>query len=185
MDEELVARAQRGDREAFATLTAGRTKRLYAAARLILRDDEAAADAVQDTLVSAWTDLKGLRDPHLFDAWLQRVLVRVCHRTASRARGRVVRELLAVGQSLPISPDVQVELAARDELERGLRHLTHDQRTVLVVRYYLDLPLAQCAQVLGLPLGTVQSRINRALDALRAALEAEGRPLVLAREAVK
>ena len=56
MDEELVARAQRGDREAFATLTAGRTKRLYAAARLILRDDEAAADAVQDTLVSAWTD---------------------------------------------------------------------------------------------------------------------------------
>lgn len=180
-----MAQAQRGDREAFAALTAGPTKRLYAAARLILRDDEAAADAVQDTLVRAWVDLKGLRDATLFDAWLHRVLVRVCHRAASRSRGRVVRELLAVGQSTPVTHDVQVELAARDELERGLRHLTHDQRTVLVVRYYLDLPLAQCAQVLDLPLGTVQSRINRALDALRAVLDADGRPIALATEAVK
>ena len=152
---------------------------------LILRDDEAAADAVQDTLVRAWVDLKGLRDATLFDAWLHRVLVRVCHRAASRSRGRVVRELLAVGQSTPVTHDVQVELAARDELERGLRHLTHDQRTVLVVRYYLDLPLAQCAQVLDLPLGTVQSRINRALGALRAVLDADGRPIALATEAVK
>ncbi len=184
MHEELVARAQRGDREAFATLTAGRTNRLYAAARLILRDDEDAADAVQDALVRAWVDLRGLRDPGLFDAWLHRVLIRVCHRAASRSRGRILREVRAVGQSPATTSDVQVELAARDELERGLRRLSHDHRTVLVVRYYLDLPLAECAQVLGLPLGTAQSRINRALQALRAALEAEGRPVVLAGEVV-
>ncbi len=182
MHEELVARAQRGDREAFASLTQGRTNRLYAAARLILRDDDAAADAVQDTLVRAWVDLRGLRDPGLFDAWLHRVLIRVCHRAASRSRGRTVREVLAVGQSPATVPDIQVELARRDELERGLRRLSPDQRTVLVVRYYLDFPLAECAQVLGLPLGTAQSRINRALQALRAALEAEGRPLALAGE---
>lgn len=185
MNEELVTRAQRGDREAFATLTEGPSKRLYAAARLILRDDEAAADAVQDALVLAWVDLRGLREPRLFDAWLQRVLVRVCHRAASRSRGRVDRELLAVGQTPDTTADAQVELAARDELERGLRRLSHDQRTVLVVRYYFDLPLAQCAQVLGVPLGTVQSRINRALQAMRAALEADGRPLVLTGEAVR
>ncbi|MEO7119345.1 MAG: sigma-70 family RNA polymerase sigma factor [Candidatus Limnocylindrales bacterium] len=184
MHEELVARAQRGDREAFATLTAGRTNRLYAAARLILRDDEAAADAVQDALVRAWVDLRGLRDPGLFDAWLHRVLIRGCHRAASRSRGRTSREVLAVGQSSSAVPDLQVELAMRDELERGLRRLSHDQRTVLVVRYYLDLPLTECAQVLGLPLGTVQSRISRALQALRAALQAEGRPLALAGEVV-
>ncbi len=184
MHEELVARAQRGDREAFATLTESRTNRLYAAARLILRDDEAAADAVQDTLVRAWVDVRGLRDPNLFDAWLHRVLIRVCHRAASRSRGRMVREVLAVGQSPSTTSDAQLELAARDELERGLRRLSHDHRTVLVVRYYLDLPLAECAQVLGLPLGTAQSRINRAVRALRAALEAEGRPVVPAREVV-
>lgn len=184
MHEELVARAQRGDREAFASLTAGRTNRLYAAARLILRDDEAAADAVQDTLVRAWVDLRGLRDLSLFDAWLHRVLIRVCHRTVSRSRARIVREVRAVGQWQVTTSDVEVELAARDELERGLRHLSHDHRTVLVVRYYLDLPLGECAQVLGLPLGTVQSRINRALQAMRSALEAEGRHVVLAGEVV-
>jgi RNA polymerase sigma factor (sigma-70 family) len=184
MHEELVGRAQRGDREAFGLLTAGRTNRLFAAARLILRDDDVAADAVQDALVRAWVDLRGLRDPSLFDAWLHRILIRVCHRTASRTRGRTVREVLAVGQSPETTSDVQLELAARDELERGLRHLSQDHRTVLVVRYYLDLPLADCARVLGLPLGTAQSRINRALRALRAALEAEGRPVVVVGEVV-
>ena len=184
MDEELVARAQRGDRDAFATLTEARTSRLYGAARLILRDDDAAADAVQDALVRAWVDLRGLRDPGLFDAWLHRVLIRVCHRQASRSRGRTVREVIAIGQSPEATSDVQSEIATRDELERGLRRLSHDQRKVLVVRYFLDLPLAECAQVLGIPLGTVQSRINRALQALRAALEAEGRPVSLAAEVV-
>lgn len=145
-----MIRAQRGDREAFATLTHGRTNRLYAAARLILRNDDAAADAVQDALVRAWVDLRGLRDPSLFDPWLHRVLIRVCHRAASRSRERIVREVRAVGQSPATTPDVEIELAARDELERGLRRLSHDHRTVLVVRYYLDLPLAECAQVLGL-----------------------------------
>ena len=185
MHEELVGRAQRGDREAFATLTAGRTNRLYAAARLILRDDEAASDAVQDALVRAWVDLRGLRDPGNFDAWLHRVLVRVCHRSASRSRGRVVREVLTISQSPAMVDDAQAEFAVRDELERGLRRLSVEHRTALVVRYYLDLPLAECAQVLGVPLGTVQSRVNRALQAMRAALAADGRALVLAGEVVR
>ena len=185
MHDELVARAQRGDRDAFVTLTEGRTRRLYVAARLILRDDDAAADAVQDALVRAWVDLRGLRDPRLFDAWLQRVLIRVCYRSAARARGRVVREVLAIAQSPATAADSQVETAARDELERGLQRLSQDQRTALVVRYYLDLPLAECAQVLGVPLGTVQSRINRALQAMRAALDADGRPLTPAGEVVR
>ena len=71
--------------------------------------------------------------------------------------------------------DIQHAFALRDQLEEGLRLLTTDQRTVLVLAYYLDLPLAEAAQTLGIPLGTMKSRLNRALGALRATLEADAR----------
>jgi DNA-directed RNA polymerase specialized sigma24 family protein len=76
MQHDLVVRAHAGDLDSFAALTAGRTDRLFAVARLILRDDEQAADAVQDSLLQAWLNLRGLRDPDRFDAWLHRLLVR-------------------------------------------------------------------------------------------------------------
>jgi RNA polymerase sigma-70 factor (ECF subfamily) len=80
VDLELIARAQAGDVDAFSALTAPRMHRLYAVARLVVRDDDAAADAVQDALVSAWRDLPSLRDSSRFDAWLRRLLVRSCRR---------------------------------------------------------------------------------------------------------
>src|SRR3712207_564768 len=85
---DLVERAQQGDLDAFSTLTVGRTARLYQAARLILRDATLAEDVVQDSLVQAWQDLRGLRDPDKFDAWLHRLLIRACYRAADRARRR-------------------------------------------------------------------------------------------------
>jgi RNA polymerase sigma-70 factor (ECF subfamily) len=185
VEEGLVAKAQRGDLEAYSRLTESRTVRLLAAARLILRDEESAADAVQDTLVQAWVNLRGLRDPDRFDAWLHRMLVRFCIRTASRSRMRHVREIRAVAESHTDTPDAQRALAARDELERGLQQLPPDQRAALVVRYYLDLPLSECAEVLGVPMGTVQSRVSRALQAMRAAIEADGRPAPLVEEVVR
>ena len=75
MERDLVVRAQHGDVDAFSALTAGRTGRLYAAARLVLRDEDLAADAVQDALFLAWRDLRALRDPDRFDGWLHRLLV--------------------------------------------------------------------------------------------------------------
>src|SRR6478752_4062348 len=93
MQRDLVVRAQRGDLDAFSALTVGRTDRLYSAARLILRDGEQAADVVQDALLQAWLDLRGLNDPDRFDAWLHRILVRACYRAAKRRRTRDVVEV--------------------------------------------------------------------------------------------
>ena len=74
----LVERAGRGDHDAFTALASSAAQRLDAAARLILRDPELARDAVQNTLVRAWRDLPGLRDPDRFDAWLHRLTVNAC-----------------------------------------------------------------------------------------------------------
>src|SRR4029079_12612229 len=75
---DLVDLARHGDREAFGALAAGAVDRLYAIARLLLRDTHLAEDATQDALVRAWRDLPTLRDVERFDAWLHRILVRSC-----------------------------------------------------------------------------------------------------------
>jgi RNA polymerase sigma-70 factor (ECF subfamily) len=101
MQAELVARAQRGDREAFSVLAHGASPRLYATARLILRHPDRAEDAVQDALIEAWRDIRGLRDPDRLDAWLHRPLVRACHR---HVRGRSTGESLQFGTHARMRP---------------------------------------------------------------------------------
>ena len=176
MQRELVERAIEGDHEAFTTLADGSVDRLYAVARLILRDDEHAADAVQDALLQAWLDLRGLRDPDRFDAWLHRLLVRACYRAAKRGRQRAVVELPLDATLEPMTPDTQRALAVRDQLARGFQRLSPEQRTVIVLHHYLGLSLAESAEALAIPLGTMQSRLSRATQVMRAALDADERP---------
>ncbi|MFN8622127.1 MAG: sigma-70 family RNA polymerase sigma factor [Chloroflexota bacterium] len=180
MQTELVERARRGDREAFGVLASRSVDRLYAVARLSLRDADLAEDAAQETLVRAWRDLRTLRDPDRFEAWLYRILLRCCAEL-----GRDRRRHQAGLAVLPVEPtigDAAPDMAGRDELERGLRRLPLDQRTLLVLRFYLDLPVRDVADVLGIPIGTVKSRLHYALEAMRAALEAEARQAAPLRE---
>jgi RNA polymerase sigma-70 factor, ECF subfamily len=170
---ELVARARRGDREAFGVLAAGAVDRMYATARLLLRDTELAEDATQDALVRAWRDLPSLRDADRFDAWLYRLVVRSCvdlgrHRQRWRASiAQLHRE--------PAEADRSAELADRDQIERGLRRLSDPQQMVLILHYYVGLSGEEAAEALGIPRGTFKSRLHYAIEALRAALEAEER----------
>ena len=175
IETDLVVRAKDGDLDAFSTLTASRTNRLYGAARLILRDDGLAEDVVQDALLRAWQDLRGLRDPERFDAWLQRVLVRMCYRAAKRHRLRATLELSANDRREDPRADIAGTHAIRDQLDRGFRRLTPDQRAVIVLHHYLGLSLVEAAAVLEIPLGTMLSRLSRALQLMRAALEADER----------
>jgi RNA polymerase sigma factor (sigma-70 family) len=175
MERDLVAQAQHGDADAFATLTAGRTGRLLAAARLILRHEDRAADAVQDTLLRAWLDIRGLRDPDRFDAWLHRILVRCCYRAARGHRAREVSEIDIAGATEPSVRDTQHDVVLRDQLERGFTRLSADHRTVIVLRLYLGLSQSETADALEVPLGTVQSRLDRATRAMRASMAADDR----------
>ena len=186
MQAELVARAQQGDREAFSTLASGVSGRLYATARLILHHPDRAEDAVQDTLVEAWRDIRGLRDPERLDAWLHRLLVRACHRHARRDQRRRVAEISVPdpegGETAGagFAHDAAGALADRDEIERAFRRLTDEQRTLLALIYFADLSLADASTAVGVPVGTIKSRHHRAMAALRAALAADQRAPQLA-----
>ena len=174
MQLDLVERARKGDHDAFAALAGATIGRLYAAARLILRDPDRAEDAVQETLVRCWRDLPTLRDGDRFDAWLHRLFLNACRdELRSVRRHRVEVELLEIHP--PAVSDTQSASADRDQIERGVRHLDPEHRTALVLHYYLGLPLLDAASALGIPLGTAKSRLHRATQALRAALDSDAR----------
>lgn len=183
MSRELVERAMRGDREAFAALAERSQRRLVGTAALILRDPVAAEDAAQDALVRAWRDLPSLRDPDRFDGWLYRLLVHSCHDHVRRARHELRADEWMVGRQTSVT-DEAASLADRDELDRGLRRLNVNERTVLVLHYYLGLSDPEIGTVLGVPVGTVKSRTHRALSSLRAALAADARTTGLIEEIV-
>ena len=178
MPRDLVERAMAGDHDAFSELARASIGRLYATARLILRDDGRAEDATQEALVAAWRDLSALRDPDRFDAWLRRLLIRACYKETRRGRHRWTIEVDVEGHETA-DADATLDIADRDQLERGFRRLDADQRMVLVLHYYLGLSLDEAAEALGIPPGTVRSRLSRATRAMRAALDADGRPPIL------
>jgi RNA polymerase sigma-70 factor (ECF subfamily) len=178
MDRSLVERAREGDHGAFSQLAEASTDRLYGVATLILRDPDRAQDAVQDALVSAWRDVRSLRDPDRWDAWIHRLVVRACYREADRHR----RRRLLVQTFDPTPPTVgdgSTAIADRDEIERGFRRLTVEQRAILVLHFHGGLSAAETGEVLGITESTARSRLFRALHAMRAALEADARAIQL------
>ena len=175
MDTDLVRRAQHGDQAAFATIAVATYGRLQQLAYGMLRDRHLAEDATQQAMLVAWRELPRLRDPERFEAWTYRLLVNACHAEGRKAS----RWLPALGIDTPADPvtsDETGRVADRDQLERGFRRLSLDHRAVVVLRHYLDLSMEDVAAVLDIPVGTVRSRLHRAMQELRAALEADTRP---------
>ena len=170
MRDELVARAIRGDREAFSSLAADRVDRCYGLAYRILRDPHRAQDAVQQALIGAWRDLPNLRDPERFDAWLLKLVVNACY-TESRSDRRWTAKVRLIPLDQSVEPDVARTVAARDELDHAFRRLTPEQRSVVVLHHHLGIPLTEIAATLGIPEGTARSRLHYAVRQLRAALD--------------
>jgi RNA polymerase sigma factor (sigma-70 family) len=180
MQRELVERAQAGDHEAFSFLVRRAFPRLQGIANLILRDQDRAQDAVQEALVLSWRHVRAVRDPDAWDAWLYRTTVRACYRLARKEKRRDLVEL-------NVEPDPEAGgafdfasvVVDRDLLGRELGRLPIDQRAVMVLHFYLDLPLTEAAGILDIPVGTAKSRLHRGLEALRSAMVADQHPPVV------
>jgi RNA polymerase sigma-70 factor (ECF subfamily) len=173
MQRELVERAIGGDREAFSALLRTSAPRQYAVAHLILRDGDRAQDAVQEAFVSAWKGLGALRDPDAWGAWLHRLTVRACFAAARREKRRRLVEVHAMPDPEPVAAEEPLSaMFERDQLARELDRLPVEQRAVIVLRFFADLPLDEVAAILDIPIGTAKSRQSRGLDAMRASMGA-------------
>jgi RNA polymerase sigma-70 factor, ECF subfamily len=174
---DVVERAARGDQDAFAALVRMTSGRLFAIAYRILRDQYDAEDALQQTLVTIWDQLPRLRDPDRFEAWSYRLIVRASTGLARKERRASTVPLLPDDADRSVAPDQYRGIADRDQVERGFRRLTAEQRAVLVLQHYVGLSQAEIADVLGIALGTAGSRLHYAARALRAAIEADTRSI--------
>ena len=173
MQRDLVEAARRGDHAAFEVLASAAVDRLYALARLIVGDAQRAEDAVQEALIRAWQGLPELRDPDRWDAWLHRLIVNASTDQGRRVMRRPV-EVRMVGPEAAIGDHVGM-IGDHDQLERGLKRLKPDQRSAVVLHFYLGLTVPEVADAQDVPVGTAKSRIHYAVDALRAAIEADER----------
>lgn len=179
----LVERARGGDNAAFRELVDLQADRCFAIAFRIVRDHDRARDAVQGALLNAWRDLPQLRDPNRFEPWLYRLLVRECWGERRRVRTWIERVEPIKPERAADAADFTVAVDHRDALDRAFSRLSIDHRTVVVLHHHAGLPLAAISDVVGVPVGTVKSRLHHALQALRSSLAAddqieipEGRP---------
>jgi len=155
--------------EAFAAFDDARLLQSYRLAALVLRDRDEAEDATQEAIARAWSSWGTLRDPSRFDAWFDRILLNVC-----RNRMRHVRTIRVVAlddaYEMPAA-DSHGATLARLTLEPAFGRLSPEQRIIVVLRFWRDLPIEEIAERLALPAGTVKSRLHYAIEALRAAIE--------------
>jgi RNA polymerase sigma-70 factor (ECF subfamily) len=180
MERSLVENARSGDRAAFDALVRSRIDAVYRTSLAILGDTADAADATQETFVSAWCARGSLRDPDRFDAWLGRINVNACRETLrrrGRSRVREVRLPEPDGDREPASAELALDVrtAEADAFDRAFARLPVDDRAVLVMHHLQERPVAEIATTLRAPEGTIKSRLHRARAALETALAKESR----------
>lgn len=173
VEQHLIELARRGDRSAFAELAPALGDRLYSVAHRILRDRDVAGDLTQQTLIKVWRELPSLRAAAQFDAWTYRLIVNACFDELRRRRRHPPP--LTLVESDGVVPEIELSIADRDQLDRGFVRLSPEHRAVIILTYYLEYSAPDIATVLGVPVGTVRSRLHYAKRALRAALDADGR----------
>lgn len=179
MNRELVEAARRGDRDAFDALVRQEVAGVYRTTLAILGNAADAEEATQDAFVSAWRNLRSLRDTSRFDAWLGRIVVNSSRMTLRRRRG--VREISMNADQLPsqasrpvgTSDDPEATAVGADAFDRAFERLPIEDRHLLTVTYAEDRSLDDVGRLLGIPIGTVKSRLSRARAALARALEGQ------------
>jgi RNA polymerase sigma-70 factor (ECF subfamily) len=183
VDDALVLRARTGDAAAFGVLVDSRIDRCYRLAWSILSNDADAADATQDALRSAWRQLPRLRDPAVFDSWLNRIVANaalMARRHRVRLREVSVRPTGPAAESPQPVPrqDLQArtqmdEFVDNDAIARAFDRLRPQDRMILVLHHVEERPVAEIARSLGIPVGTAKWRLHAARRALEKAMEAE------------
>lgn len=173
-EASAIAACQRGDRQAFELIVKRYTTRALGAARSIVHDAALAEDAAQDAFVRAFRAIRRFRTGEPFYPWLYRILRNSCLTTLKR-RGRPEPSLDAEGAPPPPAPPFDpAATLARDELRAVVReamtHLSEPHREILHLSHFDGLSYKEIASCLGIPIGTVMSRLWAARQAMRKVL---------------
>jgi len=181
-DDDLVEAFQAGDLSAFDDLVRRWDRKMQGAIYRIMGSEEEARDLSQETFLRAYRALKAFKGEARFSSWLYQVALNVCRDRMRRKRGRSfvsLDELDEAGQSLPaFTGPSALEIAERNDVARAVSAavaaLPEEQREVIVLKEYQGLTFLEIAEILGLPMSTVKTRLYRGLGQLRERLEQQG-----------
>ncbi len=174
-DAQFVTLAQAGDEQAFAVLYRRHARPVYSLARHLLGDDERALDVTQEVFVKAWQGLPRLRDPGALPSWLRIITTNIVRDYGRRRKPEVAMTDEETDNGPPRElldgrPSVTEDLLRRESrrvVREAVVRLPEPQRIVIVMHHFEERPVAEIAAELGLPLGTVLSRLARGREALR------------------
>jgi RNA polymerase sigma-70 factor (ECF subfamily) len=175
-DDELVAAAQSGNRSSLEELLRRHYDRVYAVCRRVTGDENDAADAAQEAMIAVVRGLARFDGRSSFSTWVYRIATNASLDELRRRRRRPLTTIETNADQVPtelIDPDAGVRIdstADRMALDRALADLPEDFRVAVVLRDVGDLDYTEIAEVLGIPAGTVKSRIARGRAALASAL---------------
>lgn len=166
---DLIRHAQAGDREAFAALFVQYKNLVYKTAYLLLGNTHEAEDALQEVFLLVHKSLSSFdARKGAFTTWLYRITLNFCLNHRRRRRRQSSLEEVS---PTPATDFPSAQMAEEDSLWQATRSLSDKQQAVLILRYYWELPYAEIAAILEVPLGTVKSRLDLALKTLRKILE--------------
>lgn len=168
--ERAPARVPQAHRDAaFVRLADEHLDKAYRLARAILRDPADAQDATHDAFVQAWRKWETLRDPARFEQWFDRILINTCRNRIRATRWHATDISAEVALA---TGDTTGRVEDRDVIRAAIAALSADHQVVIALRYYRDLTVDDIAHRLGVPAGTVQSRLHYALKRMHVAIDA-------------
>jgi len=170
-ETDLIAAARQGDGSAFAELIRPQYRVAFRVAYGLLHNVDEAEDAVQDAAFKAWRRLGNLREGASLRPWFLAIVANQC-RTMSRSRWSSVLKAES-----PEGEGHSVDIAAAVDLRRALLRLGHDERLIVVLRYYLDMPFEEIATTLGISTKAARTRVERAVRRLRPIMHIQGAAL--------
>ncbi|MDG0794101.1 sigma-70 family RNA polymerase sigma factor [Cohnella ginsengisoli] len=168
---ELLKRAQKGDREAYAELFGQYEGDLYRAAYIYVGNPDDALDVVQETAYRSYKSIRGLKEPRYFKTWLVKIAIR-CAMDVYRKRRNEAAWKPAYEETLLAEEETDVPLAI--SLQALLELLDVQEKQVVLLRYYYDLTIREVSEVMELPLGTAKTMLYRALAKLKRRAGEEG-----------
>ena len=153
-----ITLARKGDKEAFSKLIQEIKIKLYKTGMAILKNDDDVCDALQETLINAYTKITTLKNPEYFNTWIIRIMINNCYEII-RKNKRASKITEKIKQSIDNYYEIYCE---QSDLENILKQLDEDLRLVTVLYYYDDLKVKEISKLLNIPEGTVKSRLSRA-----------------------
>ncbi|MDU4862461.1 MAG: sigma-70 family RNA polymerase sigma factor [Terrisporobacter othiniensis] len=158
--ENLIKKAKKGDEEAFFNLMEINKISLYKAGRAILNNDEDVADAIQETVISAYRNIKSLKNDSYFKTWLTKILINKCKDIIAKNKETVILDDY-------VEEGYIQEFLSKFEIEDMLNDLSKEQKLVVSLYYISQFNTREISEILKEPEGTIKSRISRAKIKLR------------------